>query len=101
VLTDGEVMRRLDVAEVDVRVLVATHRDLEQRVREGLFREDLYYRLAVVPIAIPPLRARREDIPRLCQLLVNRVAQELKVPVRPLSEDALKGLAAYYRAGFR
>jgi two-component system response regulator HydG len=97
VLTDGQVMRvgSTKPRTADVRVLVATHRDLEQRVRDGLFREDLYYRLAVVPIAIPPLRARREDIAPLCRLLVNRVAQELKVPLRPLSEEAQKALLAY------
>ncbi|MGD0075191.1 MAG: sigma-54 dependent transcriptional regulator, partial [Candidatus Binataceae bacterium] len=72
VLTDGIVIRlgATRARKVDVRLLVATHRDLLRRVREGLFREDLYYRLAVVPIAIPPLRERREDIPELCEVLL-------------------------------
>ena len=65
VLTDGLVMRigSNKARQTNVRLLVATHRDLKQRAAEGLFREDLYYRLAVVPIAIPPLRERREAYP--------------------------------------
>jgi DNA-binding NtrC family response regulator len=80
---------------VDVRVLAATHRDLQQRVREGLFREDLYYRLAVVPIAIPPLRDRPGDIASLCDLFLGQIARELKLPKRRLSEDALARLQSY------
>ncbi|PYX89429.1 MAG: Fis family transcriptional regulator, partial [Acidobacteria bacterium] len=64
ILTDGQLLRvgSTKPRTVNVRVLVATHRDLQQRVQQGLFREDLYYRLAVVPIHIPPLRERRDDI---------------------------------------
>jgi DNA-binding NtrC family response regulator len=97
VLTDGQVMRIGSVKPraVDVRVLAATHRDLQQRVREGLFREDLYYRLAVVPIAIPPLRDRPGDIASLCDLFLGQIARELKLPKRRLSEDALARLQSY------
>src|SRR5579863_8030439 len=70
VLTDGKVIRvgSNKPRDVDVRVLVATHRNLEEMVKQGTFRQDLYYRLAVVPIHLAPLRKRREDIPGLCEL---------------------------------
>src|SRR5215471_18731800 len=88
VLTDGQLLRvgSTKPRAVDVRVLVATHRNLEQRVRSGLFREDLYYRLAVVPIHIPPLRARREDIPQLVAHILSRTkgAERLEAGERTL-----------------
>jgi len=80
---------------VDVRVLAATHRDLQQRVREGLFREDLYYRLAVVPIPIPPLRERPGDISTLCELFLAQTTRELKMQRRRLSPQALERLQTY------
>jgi DNA-binding NtrC family response regulator len=97
VLAEGTILRvgSTKAREVDVRVLVATHRDLEERVREGTFRQDLYYRLAVVPIALPPLRQRREDIPILCELFCRQVSRELKVPMRPISARALEKLSRY------
>jgi len=97
VLTDGQVTRvgSTRPRSVDVRVLAATHRDLEARVRENLFREDLYYRVAIFPIAIPPLRQRREDIPELSEVLLQRAAAELKLPRRRLSDDALRLLKEY------
>jgi len=97
VLTDGQVMRIGSVRPrtVDVRVLAATHRDLEKRVKEGLFREDLYYRLAVVPIKIPALRARPADIAALCELFLRQIAHELKLPKRHLSAQALARLQSY------
>jgi two-component system, NtrC family, response regulator PilR len=97
VLTDGQVLRvgSTRPRSVDVRVLVATHRDLQQRVRDGLFREDLYYRLAVVPIHLSPLRERRKDLSGLCELLSRRVAQDLKVSYRQLSREAISKLESY------
>ncbi len=69
--------------EVDVRVIAATHRDLETMVRDGKFREDLWYRLNVLPIRIPPLRLRRQDIPSLVQYFVTRKAGEMNLPYVP------------------
>ena len=97
VLTDGQLMRlgSVKTRSVDVRVLAATHRDLEQRVKEGRFREDLYYRLAVVPISIPPLRERTADVAALCELFLTQTARELKLPKRRLGAQALSRLQAY------
>ena len=97
VLADGQMTRvgSTRPRTVDVRVIAATHRDLKARATENLFREDLYYRLAVFPIAIPPLRARREDIPALCEDFLRRAAIELKVPLRRITEAALEQLMTY------
>jgi DNA-binding NtrC family response regulator len=97
VLTDGELLRvgSSRPRRVDVRVLVATHRDLQQRVEEGLFREDLYYRLAVVPIHLPPLRDRTDDIAGLSDIFCHQAATELKMPRRHLSAAALEKLQQY------
>jgi DNA-binding NtrC family response regulator len=97
VLTDGQVMRlgSIKANAVDVRVLAATHRDLQERIKSGLFREDLYYRLAEVPIAVPPLRERAGDIASLCDLFLTQVAREMKVPKRRMSAPALARLQAY------
>ena len=97
VLTDGHIVRvgSTRLIRVDVRVLVATHRDLPAMIAEGRFRQDLYYRLAVVPITIPPLRERAEDIPVLCEWLSRQVALELKVPQRHCAPDAVCCLRNY------
>lgn len=97
VLADGEIQRvgSSRTRRVDVRVLVATHRNLFEHVQKGLFREDLYYRLAVVPIQLPPLRERKEDIPGLCQVLSIKIAREMKVQQHPLSQAAITKLCQY------
>lgn len=97
VLTDGQLLRvgSTRPRRVDVRVLVATHRNLEQRVKDGQFREDLFYRLAVVPIHLPPLRDRRDDIAGLSDVFCNQVATELKMSRRRLSAEALEKLRQY------
>ena len=77
---------------VDVRVLSATHRDLEQAVRDGLFREDLYHRLATIPLQAPSLRSRREDLPELCEHLLAKVAARLRRPVPRLAPETLRYL---------
>ncbi len=97
VLTDGLVTRigSTKPRRVDVRTIVATHRDLKQRMAEGLFRDDLYYRLAVVPLAVPPLRTRREDIPELCELLLLQAVRDLKVAPRRINAEAMDLLMQY------
>ncbi len=75
--------------QVDVRVLVTTNRDLYAEVKAGQFRQDLYFRLAVVPIQVPPLRQRREDIPQLVDWFLARAARRLEQPAPPVHPDAL------------
>ena len=80
---------------VDVRVVTATNRDLAGEIREGRFREDLYHRLAVVPIQVPSLSDRRDDIPLLAHYFLERTAEISGLLVRPISDDAIAALQAY------
>ena len=77
---------------VDVRIIAATNRNLTQMVQEGRFREDLFYRLNVVSVDMPPLRDRKDDIPALAEFFVRRFASELKKKIEGIHPDALKVL---------
>ncbi|MBO1079506.1 sigma-54-dependent transcriptional regulator [Roseomonas haemaphysalidis] len=81
--------------KVDVRVIATTNRDLTAEIAAGRFREDLFYRLAVVPLRVPALRERREDVPVLARHFMGRSAETSGVPARELSEDVLAAMQAY------
>lgn len=101
VLQEKEV-RRLggrEAIKVDVRTIAATNKDLEKEMTGGRFREDLYYRLRVVTIEIPPLRERREDIPELVDYFLQRYNNEFGKRVKKVEESALKSLTEYYWPG--
>ncbi len=80
---------------MDVRVLAATNRELEAAVERGAYREDLFYRLNVFPIRLPPLRERAEDIPILVEYLVDRFAKQMGKPIRNIEKQTLQRLTAY------
>ncbi|MGE5693301.1 MAG: sigma-54 interaction domain-containing protein, partial [Candidatus Zixiibacteriota bacterium] len=84
---------------VDVRVIAASNVDLKEAIEKKTFREDLYYRLSVFPIKIPPLRERREDIPNLANHFIRKFCLEMKKPVKSLSQDALNILDRYHWPG--
>ena len=97
VLQDRRFMHLGGVQEiqVDVRIIAATNVDLRQAVREGKFREDLFYRLNVIAIELPPLRGRREDIPLLANHFLRRFSDENGLPLRSLTPDAMRALVDY------
>jgi DNA-binding NtrC family response regulator len=84
-----------EIRQVDVRVVAATNRRLDLAIQEGAFREDLFYRLNVVPIVLPPLRDRKEDIPDLVDFFMSRFAQDYGQPKGTISSEAFKLLTAY------
>ena len=96
VLSDGHFYRvgGHQSLKANVRVIAATHQNLEQRVREGLFREDLYHRLNVIRLRLPSLRERREDIPLLTRHFLNHSARQLGVEAKRLSDQAMQFLAS-------
>jgi DNA-binding NtrC family response regulator len=97
VLQDRKFMHLGGVHEIqaDVRIIAATNVDLRQLVREGKFREDLFYRLNVITIDLPPLRQRKEDIPLLVEFFLRRYSQENDRPLRRLTPEALRPLVNY------
>jgi serine/threonine-protein kinase PknK len=80
---------------LDIRLVAATHRDLERAMADGKFREDLYYRIAVVTVALPPLRERPEDLPVLCEKILERLAKDAGKKPSVLGQDALRRLSAH------
>src|SRR5436190_17942173 len=85
--------------EVDVRVIAATNRDLSESIREGTFREDLFYRINVIPIALPPLRQRKEDIPLLVDHFIVKFSSQMGVPQKRISADAMRLIEKYHWPG--
>jgi transcriptional regulator with PAS, ATPase and Fis domain len=101
VLQDGEIrpLGSSDTRRVDVRIVAATNRDLREEVAEKRFREDLYYRLRVVEIELPPLRSRREDIPALAHHFLDTSNEKMKRSIQGFTNAAMDRLVAYTWSG--
>lgn len=97
VLQEGKVrpVGSTEESDVDVRVIAATNKNLEKEIEEGRFREDLFYRLSVIPVHVPTLRERREDIPLLARHFLERFQKEMERPVRAISPEAMRRLEGY------
>jgi two-component system response regulator PilR (NtrC family) len=80
---------------VDVRIIAATNKEFEKEIAEGRFREDLYYRLSVIPIQLPPLRERREDIPLLARHFLETFRKTMEKPINGISPEAMRQLESY------
>ena len=85
--------------QVDARVIAATNRDLSESIRAGTFREDLFYRINVIPIALPPLRQRREDIALLVEHFIVKYSKSMGVPQKRISSDAMRSIEKYHWPG--
>src|SRR5246500_2535869 len=97
VLQEGKIrpLGSNDEVDVDVRVIAATNKNFEKEIAEGRFREDLYYRLSVIPIHLPPLRERREDIPLLARHFLERFRRAMEKPIEGISPEAMTRLESY------
>jgi two-component system response regulator PilR (NtrC family) len=97
VLQEGKVrpLGSTEESDVDVRVIAATNKNLETEIAEGRFREDLYYRLSVIPIHLPALRERREDIPLLARTFLDRYSKSMNKPIEGIDSEAVRRLEVY------
>jgi DNA-binding NtrC family response regulator len=100
-IEEGEIERVGAISSItlDVRIVAASNKDLEKAVEEKKFREDLFYRLNVFPVRVPPLRERKEDIPLLVEYFINKYCNEMKTPVKSVSKEALDVLMGYHWKG--
>src|SRR5258706_513769 len=97
VLQEGKVrpIGSTEESDVDVRIIAATNKEFEKEIAEGRFREDLYYRLSVIPIQVPPLRERREDIPLLARHFLESFSKTMEKPIEAISPEAMTRLESY------